>query len=355
MFGCDKRHAVFLCPGDAALERGRQKDARHLEKLHAGLVREFDGVVGPVGRVAHGFERRLANRQQLRARAAERRVPEVFAVTVAVVHGHAREVARLDAVQDRVVLALFHEDLVHAQDEMRAEGRGDAVEVVEGTGIAVQLARFVVLRAVELAHPGAFHDLKCLGDDLRENLAGVLGGHLAVLERVEAVLHLLRRLVAGKAQAHGLPEELLVVRQEIERTFAVAQQVLRGVRRIARAEEHGIVFPARDVVGRDERIRPDRGAFVLGHRADEHGRHREKGRGLIEVVNDPQVFKTGHSDSSHNQDQIFPRNLAARAAKVENGTSELPAQIRMFSARNRSAAGGRSGTAESFGDKIAAS
>ena len=53
----------------------------------------------------------------------------------------------------------LHEYFVDFEDEVRAELRRDAVEIVIGAFISVELARFIVLRVVQRIHPCAFDDL----------------------------------------------------------------------------------------------------------------------------------------------------------------------------------------------------
>ena len=293
MLGCDKIHVVLLCPGHAALEHGGQEHARHVEDGLQRVVRELHLVVHAVGGIAHGFQRGLAHGQQLGVHTLFAVEPEVLAVAVAIVHGQRREVLRAYAVDDGVTVLFLHEDAVDLEDEVGAELGGDAVEVVIRRLIAVQHAGLVVLRVVQLAHPGALDHL----DRVREHHGALLAGlllDLALLQAELALGHLVLGLVAGPGELDALLEGFGVVVHKVDGTLAAAEDVLCGVGGVAAAQQHRVVILARDVVGLAQGIGPQRGGAILAQRADDHCGHREEQGGLVEVVYHAQVFKARH-------------------------------------------------------------
>ena len=209
--------------------------------------------------------------------------------------------AALDAVDDVVIVLGLHQHLVDAQNEVGAVLGGDAVEVpVRGRIAAVlQLAADVLLGVLQIAHPGALHDLIGLGDHLGARCGGVLLDAQAVLQMEAEVLHLLGGRIAGPA----LGDDLLVVAaalgHEVDgHLLAPGQQMLGRVGGVARLQHHSVVALACDVVGEAEGVGAHGGAAVLGQGGDHHGGHGEIGAGLVEVVNNAKVFEAAHIDSS---------------------------------------------------------
>ena len=293
MLGGDEVHVVLLRPGHAALEDYGQEDAGDAEDGLEGVVGELDLVVCAVGGVADGLQRGLADLQELGPHPALAVEPEILGIPVAVVHGQGRKVLRGDAVDDRVRVLFLHPDLIDPEDEVCAEFARDAVEVVVGRLVAAEFAGSVPVRAVELPHPGAFDDLDRVGQDLGPLFAGLLL-QKALLQAESALRHLVGGLVAGPGELHGLPEGFRFVVDEVDRAAAAAQDVLGGVGRIAAAQEHGVVVPARHVVGLHQGIGAEIRRPVLAEGGDDDSRHREEKRGLVEIVNDTQVFKAAH-------------------------------------------------------------
>ena len=78
---------------------------------------------------------------------------------------HGREAARLDAVDDGVVIAGLDQDLIDIEDKVRAELARDAVEVAVGRLIAFEAAGLVEIGVFKRVVLGAFKDLECLGND----------------------------------------------------------------------------------------------------------------------------------------------------------------------------------------------
>ena len=290
----DEGHVVLPRPGHAPFQGGGQEDAGYPHQLGAGFVGEFDLVVDPVGRIFHRLHRGLTHGQQLGDGAAELCVPEVFGIPVTIVHRHPGEAACGDPVDDGVVVLLLHEDLVDPEDEVGAEFRGDAVEIVVGGGVAVQQAGLVVLCVVQRIHPGAFKDLEALRDDL-----GILPGRIGlfaqpVLQGEDAVFHLLLRRISGEAHPHRFLEVFAFVGNEVEGALFILQQALGRVGGIAAAQQHSVVFLACNVVGLTERIGAEAGLAVVGQGPHHDGGHGEKGGGLVEIVHDAKILEAAH-------------------------------------------------------------
>ena len=104
---------------------------------------------------------------------------------------------------------------------MRAELRGDAVEVVIRPFVAVQATGLIFLGVVEFPHPGAFDGLKGFGDDLRKILFGMFLLHEAIFKMEQGPLHLLLGRVARPAHADRFLEKFLVVGEEMIVHFRV--------------------------------------------------------------------------------------------------------------------------------------
>jgi hypothetical protein len=69
------------------------------------------------------------------------------------------------------------------------------------------------------------------------------------------------------------------------------------MRTIAALEDHRIVAFAGDVVGEAERIGAEIGRAVFIEGGDQNSRHRKKRRGLIEIIDDAQVFERAQKPS----------------------------------------------------------
>ena len=94
----DQRDPVFFRPGDASFQHCRKENARHVDELGAGFLREFDVRVDAVRRVHDTLYCGRADRQQFRngseevAEAREACIPEVLRIAVAVIHRNFREI-----------------------------------------------------------------------------------------------------------------------------------------------------------------------------------------------------------------------------------------------------------------------
>ena len=180
---------------------------------------------------------------------------------------------------------------------MGAELGGDAVEVVIGRLIAVQLAGLIAIGVVQFPHPGALDHLDGVGEDLRALLPGLLLD-LAGLPAEAAPGHLVLRLVPGPAELDAFLEGGWLVVHEVDGALAPGQDVLGRVGGVAAAQQHGVVVLAGHIVGLAQGIGPQRGGAVLAQGADDHRGHGEIQRGLVEVVYHPQVLKAGHGEIS---------------------------------------------------------
>jgi len=190
---------------------------------------------------------------------------------------------------------------------VRAEGGSDAVEVVEGALVAVQLPGLVVLRVIQFPHLGALENLVGLRDDLRIQIIRILRGAESVLQGKQTVLHFFLWRVAGPAHADGLFEVLPLVRDKIDGAFAAAQQVLGGIGGIAAVEQHGVVILAGHIIGLHQTVRTAGRHALLCQSADQHSRHGEKGGCLIEIVHDAEIFKAAQNRFLLSK-QNFPEN-----------------------------------------------
>ena len=208
-----------------------------------------------------------------------------------------REIPRSYAVDDGIVVFLLHEDLIHAQDKGRSEFGSDPVEVVVGRLVALHLAGLISVRTVQVPHPGALDDLEgFLHDQRTRTLFSVCE---TSFQSEAAVFHFLRRCVSWPAELHGPFEIFPVIRNEVDGTFSRAQNVLGRIGRVAAVQEHCVILLACHVIRLDQTVRTEAGRPVLRQRADQHGRHREKQRGLVKIVYDSQIFKAAHGSSFH--------------------------------------------------------
>ena len=159
----DEGDALFLGDIHHLLQGGFQEDARDLGEFGARTVRELDVGVDALRRIAHGHRVSLLCLDLFGEGLFKARAPEVGAVAVAVIDGHGREAARLDAVDDGVVIAGLDQDLIDIEDKVCAEFARDAVEVAVGRLIAFEAAGLVEIGVFKRVVPGAFKDLECFG------------------------------------------------------------------------------------------------------------------------------------------------------------------------------------------------
>ena len=75
--------------------------------------------------------------------------PEVLAVAVAIVYRQGRKIAGLNTIDDGIVILLLHQDAVHLQNEVCTKLGGDAVEIMVGRLVAIELAWLVILGVVQ--------------------------------------------------------------------------------------------------------------------------------------------------------------------------------------------------------------
>ena len=175
---------------------------------------------------------------------------------------------------------------------MGAELGGDAIEIVVGRLVAVELAGLIVLSAVQLPDPGAFDDLDGIGQD-----HGALALCLALLQLEFAVRHLVLGLVAGPGELHALLEGLGLIVHEVDGALAGTQDVLGSIGGIAAGKQHGIEVLAGHIVGLDQGIGAKGGGAVLAEGADHHGGHGEEQGSLVEIIHHAQILETGHDTS----------------------------------------------------------
>ena len=160
--------------------------------------------------------------------------------------------------------------------------------------VAVQLAGLIVLRIVQRADPAALDDLNGIGENHGTLLAG--GFLQQALFQLELTFgHFILRLITGPGQFDTLFKGLRLIVHKVQSTFAVAQNVLSGVGRVAAAQQHGVVVLTGYIVGLHQRIRTQSSTAVLTQGADHHRGHVEEQRGLVEVVYHAQIFEAGHS------------------------------------------------------------
>ena len=84
-----------------------------------------------------------------------------------------------------------------------------------------------------------------------------------------------------------------------------SKQILAGVGIVPAVEQHGIVISAGDIVRGDQRVGTNVGAAIRIDGRDADGRHRIECRRLIEVVDDPKIFKGTHEKFSFLFHDIF--------------------------------------------------
>ena len=182
---------------------------------------------------------------------------------------------------------------------MGAELGGDAVEIVIGRLIAVQLTGQIVLGVVQLPYPGAFNDLNGIGENHGPFFAGGLFNE-TLFQLELAFGHLVLRLVTGPAEFYTFSERLGLIVHKVNGAFAGTQNVLGGVGGIAAGKEHGVEILARNIVGLYQGIGTQSGRAVFTQGGDYHSGHGKKQGGLIKIIYHAKIFKTGHKHDSFN-------------------------------------------------------
>ena len=180
---------------------------------------------------------------------------------------------------------------------MAAEFAGNAVKVVIGAFVAIQLTGLVILSIVQFPNPGALNSLDGIGQNHGTLLTGFFL-NLALLQPEVTLGHLILGLIAGPAQFHTLLERGRLVVNEVDGALAGTQNVLSSVGRIAAGQQHGIKALSGNIVGLHQTVRTEGGGAILAQGADDYSGHGEKQGCLIEVVYHTQVFKAGHGNSS---------------------------------------------------------
>ena len=226
--------------------------------------------------------------------------PEVLGIAVAVVHGQVGEVASLDTVDDGIAVLLLHQDLVDLQDEVGAELGGDAVEIMVGRLVAVEVAGHIVLGIIQFTDPGAFDYLNGIGQNHGALLAGGLFND-ALLQLELALGHFVLGLVAGPAELDAFLEGLGLIIHKVDGALAGAQDVLSGVGGVAAGKQHGIEILACNIVRLHQTVGAQCGGAILAQCADDNGGHGEEQGSLIEIVYHAEVFKTGHENLSFSE------------------------------------------------------
>ena len=207
------------------------------------------------------------------------RIPEVFGITVSVIYGHTRETGCFDTVDDRIVVAFLHQDMIDPENEMRSEGCRDAVEVMilfQIIMIFTFVERACVLGIVQRIDPCAFNDLEGLLDDLGICTCRIFLFAQPVFEFQTEILHLFFRLVTRPSQSDGLLEVLPVIRQEIDRAFLMLDQVLGCVGAVPAFQQQRVVILAGYIERCQKRIRSECRLPFIRQCTDEYDRHREK-------------------------------------------------------------------------------
>jgi hypothetical protein len=103
----------------------------------------------------------FARRNRVFDRPAETFIPEIEGIAVTIIDRDFREVLGFDPIDDRVLVFLFHQDLIDLEDEVAAEFARDAIEIMVRPFDPFELAdfRFVFVSFFELIVPAAFEDL----------------------------------------------------------------------------------------------------------------------------------------------------------------------------------------------------
>lgn len=96
-----------------------------------------------------------------------------------------------------------------------------------------------------------------------------------------AVIHLFRRGLAGKAKSHRFLKILAIVRNEVDSCAFCAQYILRRIRAIAALQHHCVVILARNIVRKAQRIRAEIGLPVFADGRNKRRWHRVKRRRLV--------------------------------------------------------------------------
>ena len=177
---------------------------------------------------------------------------------------------------------------------MGTELAGNTVEIVVGALVSVQLTGLILIGAVQFPHPGTLDDL----NRIRQHLGSFLAGFFlqqALLQLEITLGHLFRGLIAGPGQLHRFLEGRRLIVDEVEGALTGAENILCRIGGIAAAQKHGVVILACHVVGLYQGIGAQIGGAILTKGADYYGRHREKQRGLIEIVHDAKILKTTHN------------------------------------------------------------
>ena len=104
---------------------------------------------------------------------------------------------------------------------MRAEFARDAVEIMVGRFVAVELACHVFVRAVEFAHPRTFDCLDRVRQHHRPNVARFFFDK-ALFHAEFAFGHFLARLIARPRQFYRFFKAFCAIVNEIDRAFAVS-------------------------------------------------------------------------------------------------------------------------------------
>lgn len=286
----DERNSLFLCNVHHLRERGFQENARDFYEFCARLVRELYLGVDARSGVFHRLPIPLFGGDFFGHGLFEAGIPKICAVAVAVVHGHRGEVLRLHAVYDGVVVPFLHQNFIDFQNEVRAEFARNPVEVAVGRFVPFEATRFVEVRVFERIVPCAFEHLKRLGNHF--GAFSALRFRNAVLQRENAVFHLLRRGIAGEAEPNRFFEEFSPVGNKVEGNLFRPQQILRRVGAVPTFEDHGVIILARNVVGEAERVGAEVGVSAFVERPRKDRGHRKICRGLVKVIDDSQIFET---------------------------------------------------------------
>ena len=139
------------------------------------------------------------------------------------------DISIIEIYNSEVISKKYHEEWQEIIKVFKETKHAYTVEIVIGSLIAVQLARHILIRAVKLTHPCTFNSLNCVGENHRAQVCWVKLLANSLLEPEIALRHLVRGLIAGPGELYRLLEARGLVVNEIERAFAVSQNVLRCV------------------------------------------------------------------------------------------------------------------------------